>query len=53
VGSGVGEAYEDISTIVLNVLYAEHCVVQPQPKNKARVRCREAAFPKMFMSNNL
>jgi hypothetical protein len=40
------EAYEDINTVVLNIL-------QVQPQNRARARGRAAAFPKMFMSNNL
>jgi hypothetical protein len=46
VGSRVGEAQ----------LYSVFCrlsLAQAQPHNKARVRCRAAAFPKMFMSNNL
>jgi hypothetical protein len=39
VGSRVGEAQ----------MYSIFC----GPQNKARIRCREAAFPKIFMSNNL
>jgi hypothetical protein len=52
VGSRVGEGYEDISTVVVNILQAEFSTA-PATEEGESLRCWAAAFPKMFMSNNL
>jgi hypothetical protein len=49
VGSRVGEAYEDISTVVLNILQAEFGTA-PATEESKKAQCSSAAFPKLLCS---
>jgi hypothetical protein len=48
VESRIGEAYEDIRTVVLNILQAE-IGTAPAAEEREKMRCSSADFPKMFM----